>query len=204
VLRRSIVVNDEDLVTCESKTREHPMTYFAFEENGKVWWFSFETLWRWARQSHEPVNPYTKTPLSQDTRKRLRSVWGYMQHRYMIVPEEDPDFAIRLRCRWNVVSQTFADHGFVDIHPQTFVDLTPNELRAMFVFLERDIEVIVSNNDPFKARALRVCRRGAQVGTAVSTALFRLWAVYALMMLLTLQKDPYSMTFMVLSALYRC
>jgi len=204
VLSRTNLANDEDLVTCESKDREHPLTYFAFEENGKVWWFSFGTLWRWARQSHDPVNPYTKVPLSQDTRKRLRSMWGYTQHHYQSVPEEDSDATQRLRCRWNIVVQTFLDNGFVDVHPSSFTSLSPNELHAMFVFLERDIDSVMSANDPFRARALRLCRRGIQASTSVNPTLYRLWAVYALMLLLTLHKDPYNMTFLVLSALYRC
>ena len=204
VLSRKNLANDEELVTCESKDREHPLTYFAFEENGKVWWFSFESIWRWARQSHEPLNPYTKVPLSQETRKRLRGIWSYMKHREMNVPDEPADFQQRLTYRWNLVSQAFADHGFVDIHPAVFVELIPDELRTMFVFLERDIEVIVPNGDYFKARALRMCRRGAQANTGMNSSLYRLWSVYALMTLLTLQKEPYSMSFMILSALYRC
>lgn len=204
VLSRKNLTNDEELVTCEPKEREHPMTYFAFEENGKVWWFSFGTLWTWARQSHEPVNPYTKVPLSQDTRRRLRTLWRYTQNQYAVAPEENSDPTQRLRCRWNVVVQTFLDNGFVDVHPQSFTPLSPNELHAMFVFLERDIDSIVSKNDPFRPRALRICRRGIEASTRVNDTLYKLWSVYALTLLLTLHKDPYNMTFMVLSALYRC
>ena len=204
VLRRRELANDDELVTCEAKERQHPFDYFGFEENGKVWWFSFDTIWKWARQSHEPVNPYTKVPLSQETRKRLRAKWGYLQHHYIPPPEEDTDASRRLRCRWNVVVQCFLDNGFVDVHPANFTSLTPNELHAMFVFLERDIDLILSKDDPLKARALRVCRRGIQASTMINSSLYQLWSVYALLLLLTLHKDPYNMTFMVLSALYRC
>ena len=71
VLRRSLVTNDEDLVTCESKETIRPFEYFGFEENGKVWCFSFPSLWKWAVRSHQPVNPYTKVPLDIETRKRM-------------------------------------------------------------------------------------------------------------------------------------
>lgn len=204
VLCRKNLANTEELVTCESKDREHPMTYFAFEENGKVWWFTFETIWRWARQSHEPVNPYTRVPLSADTRKRLRGIWAYMQHHYILPPDEDAEYARRLRYRWNILTQVFTDNGFVDVHPLSFTEMTPSEYRTMFVFLERDIQVVMSDKDPFKARALRVCRRGIEANARISATLYSLWSAYALMLLLTLHKDPYSMTFMVLSALYRC
>ena len=74
VLRRTGLSNDDDLVTCESSDRQYPLDYFAFEENGKVWWFDFGTLWKWAQRSTEPANPYTKVPLSVETRTRLRKV----------------------------------------------------------------------------------------------------------------------------------
>jgi hypothetical protein len=45
VLCRKNLANDEDLETCEESSKEHPFDYFAFEENGKVWWFHFPTLW---------------------------------------------------------------------------------------------------------------------------------------------------------------
>lgn len=199
VLCRKNLANDEDMVTCESKDREHPLTYFAFEENGKVWWFNFESLWRWTRHSHEPANPYTKVPLSSDTRKRLRATWSYMHRHRMTMPEEPTEFSQRLCTRWNTVVQVFADNGFVDVHPNMFLNFSTLDFRVMFIFLERDIEVVLPDTDRGKARALRLCQRAITAPNAPTT-----WLVFILILLLSIHKDPYSMTFMVLSALHRC
>lgn len=203
VLRRKDLANDEDLVTCETKDRQHPLAYFSFEENGKVWWFDFDSLWRWTAQSHEPSNPYTKVPLSMDTRKRLRAMWAYQQRHRLSTPEESTDYDQRVRNRWNILSQLFVDHGFVDVHPSTFLRFTAAELQSMFVLLERDIRVAFSEKDPGVARAIRLCRKGMYPVITQSNQ-FILWSSYTLLLLLTIHKDPYVMTFSVLSALYRC
>lgn len=200
VLRRKDLANDEELVTCEDKTRQHPFEYFAFEEAGKVWWFDFQSLWKWSSQSHAPTNPYTKVPLSQETRRRLRAMWAYRQRHRLPLAEESTVYEQRLSSRWNVVCQVFADNGFVDVHPMNFADLGQSELATMFVLLERDIQVLFSENDPGRARALRLCRRAIRA----DQPLYVLWAVYTMMLLLTVHKDPYTMTFSILSALYRC
>lgn len=75
VLYRSGLANDEDLVTCEDKERQDPLTYFAFNENGKVWWFDYATLSNWVYRSNIPLNPYTKVPLDIDTKRRMFQIW---------------------------------------------------------------------------------------------------------------------------------
>jgi hypothetical protein len=180
------------------------MTYFEFEENGKVWWFNFESIWRWSTQNYEPVNPYTKVPLSVSTKKRLRALWAWQQRHHIPMPEEPTEYTQRLRTRWNTVTQVFADNGFVDVDPGGFVHFTSNELRTMFVFLERDIHVVLPDSDPGKSIALRICHRGVRASPRIPHSLYVLWSVHVIMRLLSIHKDPYNMTFMVLSALYRC
>ena len=204
VLSRRDLANDEELVSCESKDRQHPFDYFAFEENGKVWWFEFASLWRWASQSHEPENPYTKVPLSQTTRRRLRAAWAYRQRRRLPLPSESSVYEQRLRARWNLITQLFLDNGFVDVHPNNFTRLNASELRTMFVFLERDIQVVFSDKDPGKARALRLCRRGLHANPELPPTMYVLGSAYILLLILTVHRDSYNMTFNVLSALYRC
>jgi hypothetical protein len=64
-------VNDEELVTLESKTRQHPFDYIGMEEAGKVWWFDFCTLWDWSIRSITPTNPYTNVELAHEVKQRL-------------------------------------------------------------------------------------------------------------------------------------
>jgi hypothetical protein len=77
VLRRGDLANDEDLATMTETCRIDPEDYFAFEENGKVWAFEFPTIFTWSLRSEVPANPYTKVPLSTETRTRLVRLWSY-------------------------------------------------------------------------------------------------------------------------------
>jgi hypothetical protein len=195
VLSRKNLANDEDLLTCDSADQVHPFQYFAFEESGKIWWFSFETIWRWCRMSDKPVNPYTKVPLTADTKRRLRDIWiRTLPH----VPREDPVLEERLRQRWNILSQIFQDNGFLDAHPNSFSDFTAADYMAMFVFLQRDLGVVLPENDPHRKKILWFCQR------AIQSAWNPGHCTYILIRILTVHKDPYPLVFSVLSAFYRC
>lgn len=200
VLHRENLANDEDLVTCTDKLRVSPLNYFAFEENGKIWWFEFLSLWNWAIRSYEPVNPYTKIRLTTDTRRRLRTMWTLRARNGVPNGNESTNSIERTRHQWNVLCQHFADYGFSGVHPALFHQFTRLELVSMFVLLERDIEVTIPITNPFRERILAVCRRrsdGAEVGN------FSLQCVNSLLYILSLPSDPYILTFSILSAFYR-
>lgn len=201
VLCRANLANDEDLGTCVEKDRQHPLSYFAFEENGKVWWFDFDTIWKWSSRSHEPLNPYTKVPLSVLTKGRLRSIWVYTIRNRETVPDESLEYTERLQHRLNVLCQIFAENGFVDAHPGAFSRFTKSDYATAFVLLGRDIETIFPDSDPFKGRALRLCRH---VPHPHDNSLYILRSVVSLILLQHLHRDNYIMAFAVLSALYRC
>ena len=204
VLCRKNLANDEELVTCVEKNRQDPFEYFGFEENGKVWWFDFSSLWRWGVQTHEPVNPYTKVALSNETRRRLRALWAYNQRHKLPTPPESPIFSQRLQQRWNVLCQLFIDNGFVDVHPNNFLNLHKHELRSMLVLLQRDVQVILRPTDPGRGRILRLCSAPIHSQNITEPSRYAMWVPYILMLILAVPKDPYVMTFSVLSALYRC
>jgi hypothetical protein len=204
VLCRKNLANDEELVTCVEKDRQDPFEYFGFEENGKVWWFDFASLWRWIIQTHEPVNPYTKVPLSNEARRRLRALWAYNQRHKLPMPPESPHFSQRLQQRWNVLCQLFIDNGFVDVHPNNFLNLHKHELRSMLILLHRDVQVLLRNSDPGRGRILRLCTAPIYSQNITEPSRYVMWVPYILMLILAVPKDPYVMTFSVLSALYRC
>jgi hypothetical protein len=204
VLSRKASVNDEDFVTCERKERKHPYEYFALEEDGKIWWFDFESLWKWSIQSAVPTNPYTRTPLTADTRKRLREICNYQLRTNGEIPAESEHFTERIQQRWNLLCQTFRDNGFVEIRPDLFLTFTKSEYISMFILLRRDIETVFSDKDPHKARAIRSCKRVVQLANTESLHRVILYSTYVLVTLLSLHKDPYVMVFSIMSALYRC
>ena len=197
VLNRKNLVNDEDLFTCDTKERQCPLDYFAFEEAGKVWWFGFSTFWQWCSRTHAPVNPYTKVPLSSETRQRLWENWAMRLRLRQPLPDEPMVYADRLQNRWNVLSQVFSGFGFDGVHPSNFTDMSRADYMSMFILLKPDLEMILPSADPFRTRVILLCSRNAR-------ATHTLQSVYALLVLMTIHRSPYSVAFSILSALLRC
>jgi hypothetical protein len=203
VLSRKQTTNDEDLVSYESKENVHPFAYFAFTENGKVWWFEFSTLWKWCARSNEPVNPYTKVPIDNETLKRLHASWSYRYRHKLGLPDEPTNTQDRLHVRWNILCALFSNYGFGPVEPRVFEEMTKLQYYTMFRFIHDDIEIVMSDRDPYKQFILRMCVRAQQCVHALQTDLYILQSTYTLMILLLRLKDPYILAFTVLSALYR-
>lgn len=192
VLRRKVVNNDEDLFTCESKDRQYPLDYFAFEEAGKVYWFDASSLWDWMSRSVEPVNPYTKTPIPSEAKRRFRAIQRI--RRFQCGCSDADDLITR---RWNLITQVFRDNGFIDIHPQQFANFGTMEYRTMFVFLERDLQIVLPERNMYRELLINMCRRAQKrQGLVTFTAM--------LLRMLMIPRDPYILVFSVLSAFYRC
>ena len=205
VLSRKGLANDEDIITFNEKERVHPMDYISFEENGKHWWFEFGSLWTWCMRNYTPVNPYTKVPLKAETRKRLRAIWGYKKRNLEPVPLESEIFIDRVRHRLNILTQHFADYGFVEVYPEHFIDFTRNDYKTMFVLLHRDIETVIPASDPFRQRVAILCtNRAFTPNTFQKDTIFILQCLNTLLHIITLYRDPYTITFSILSVLYRC
>ena len=204
VLSRKDLANDEDLVTCVEKERQHPFEYFSFEENGKTWWFDFASLWNWTTRSIRPVNPYTKTPLPAAVLRRIHAMWAYRCRTRQTMPEESTNYDDRLQNRWIAICQIFHLNGFLDVHPRMFVRMTVLQYVAMFTLLQRDINTVFPMTDSFAATALRLCERMRNARYAVDTNPYILQSTFTLLWILALHKDPYIMSFSIMSALYRC
>ena len=203
VLRRKDLANDEDIISYTEKDKVHPMDFFSFEENGKFWWFEFGSIWTWCMRNVEPVNPYTKVPLSTETRKRLRTIWGYKRRHKEDIPPESQVYEERLRHRLNILVQHFADYGFVGIQPETLMRFSKSDYITLFVLLQRDIETVVPASDPFRIRISRLCINRTHVAHALQNNQFILQCLSLLLHIVTLYRDPYIITFSILSAFYR-
>jgi hypothetical protein len=194
VLRRKGLANDDELVSGDEASRQHPFEYFAFVENDKTWWFSFGTIWTWSLKSVEPSNPYTRTPLTRDVRKRLREYWAFRLHHSISVPNEPEDPEERIRCRWVMLCQTFADYGFTDVSLGQMMQLTKRSHIAMWKFLREDSPVSLS--------WARHMLKSEIINTNTITYIIN--SVRFLMRVVTIEKDPYITIFNVMSAIYRC
>lgn len=202
VLRRAGLSNDEDVFTCESKDRQHPLQYFAFEENGKVWWFDAMSLWTWMSRSPEPVNPFTKVPLTAETRRRLRAYWR--QRTAWPLPAEKGTFDQLMTYRWNLLTQVFRDNGFLDVSPQSFRAFTRQEVLSMFVLLHQDLLIVLPEQDMYRERLLRLARRGMSIRPETTSEQYLLQAAWLLLLMVMIPRDPYVVVFSILSAFYRC
>ena len=202
VLCRKNLANGEELMTGDENI--HPFDYFAFEENGHVWWFSFDTIWRWCSQKETPDNPYTRNRIETDVRKRLHAMWSYRQRHRLPLPSESTLFNERLRSRWTVISHIFENYGYGDIPVTMFMRLTTAEYAYMFSLLADDIRAVVPNSNPWKNSAMRFCNRAILTARSLSTPHYIMQSVYTLMLILMKPRDPHSVAFMVLSAIHRC
>jgi len=198
VLRRETCVNDEDLVTCEPKDRQHPMSYFGFEEAGKVWWFDFGTAWEWTIRSVTPLNPYTNVPIPHADLARLRKLHLYRRRKRLPVPAPPKDLVENIDRRWTVVAQIFRSYGFEETHPSQFANLNHNNITTMFRFLMDDIEAMPIPN----RRLLALCSKGA-LGAHTSNLSYLINSLNLLTIALT-DSQSYDFVFLLLSALYRC
>lgn len=198
VLRRKDVFNDEDLFTCESKDRKYPIEYFSFEENGRIYWFDHFSLWWWCNRSVEPVNPYTKVPIPFEARKRLRRL---CTNRYLLNFATANTAEEKWLWRWNVLSQIFRENGFIDSHPMQFSNFESGDHRAMFVLLERDLQIVLSEKDIYRERLLSLCRRGH---SREDTSDRSIHTANILLYMLSIPKDPYILVFSILAAYMRC
>ena len=205
VLCRKNLANDEDLETCEEASKESPFNYFSFEENNKIWWFHFHTLWKWCLRSAEPTNPYTKVPLSLDTRKRLRILWS---HRFRLktgpLPYEPSTFPDSLLGRWNIICQIFADYGFGTIDPNVFLHFKRNDYNVVFRFLQDDMSIVFPASSRTRRFVLTQCDRMIMNINLIRPEIYILNSAYVIMVMLMYPKDPYILAFTILSALYRC
>lgn len=198
VLNRKGLANDDDLVTCEESNRQHPFEYFAFTENGKTWWFDFKTIWVWSMKSPEPSNPYTKVPLTTDTRKRLREMWSYRNRHLIDLPLDPENAEERIRFRWTFLCQAFVDNGFIDVTPPQLIRLSKPSHVAMWRFIQEDIG---KSYGPPKAWCDYML---SPTLLRVNSLSYVVNSLRVLMRLITYQKEPYITIFSVMSAIYRC
>ena len=198
VLARKNLANEDDVLTSNEKERVHPFEYFSFEENGKIWWFEFGSIWKIMAGVLEPVNPYTRTPLSPDTRKRLREMWALRVYKRLPPPSDPADIEERIRHRWNVLCQMFIDNGFVDATPDQFVTLPKGSYITIF-------RMILNETDESEARIRALCRymlHGTLIVT--NTPTYILNSIRIFLRILMVKKQPYDIVFLLMSALFRC
>ena len=117
VLSRKHCINDEEMVTFESKSEVHPFEYFGWEENGKIWWMSQLSALQLLREELRPVNPYTKVPWSLDIRKRLRRLQCHRLRSKRPLWHSQPPKGTMTQIYVRSICQTLEEQACDELHP---------------------------------------------------------------------------------------
>ena len=142
VLNRSICHNDEELVTLDEKNQVSPLDYFSFEENGKVYWFDVRSISENSMLKVEPLNPYTREPLTIETRKRLRRLCFQRNRKHLdnihdVANVRNVDEVIL--SVWTNVCQIIIENGFFDMSPLYFISLNKTRLFIFNTIIQKDL-----------------------------------------------------------------
>ena len=198
VLKREIVANNEDVITYTDKSRIHPLNYFAFEESGKIWCFEFGSIWSWMSRYAQPVNPYTKVPLSFETRQRLRELWYIRSVKRLAPLVETSSIEERIEQRWNILCQVFVDNGFVDATTDQFVGLPRSAYVSIFRMIYADL-----GEKPCLQKSLCMAMLTPMI-MEKNNPTYIINALRVLLRIVLTQKQQYATVFIVMSALFRC
>jgi hypothetical protein len=142
VLNRKDCHNTEELVTLDDKSKLHPLDYFSFREADKLYWFDVRSLYQIMKKSTKPDNPYTRQPLTIETRRRLRDVCR-IRKRLGIDNYHDPPkpehFADLVNEKWLTVCQIIEENGFFDMNHLLFSSLNRSQLYVMLNLIQQDL-----------------------------------------------------------------
>jgi len=206
VLKRALCHNDEDVVTFESKDKQHPFDFFSFEEDGKVWWFDVLSIIGCLNSALRPTNPYTRQPLSQDTRRRLRAVYKYRIHNRLLVshqPAVKKNYEELIDHHWMKVVQIIHENGFEDIHPNNFISLDKPQVFIFLNYLVNDMTALAMEH-PASSRRYRwlsAIKRERDMFNANPHSQIQIPAL--ILSLLNSMGDEFHFCFILMSALYR-
>jgi hypothetical protein len=142
VLNRKDCHNTEELVTLDDKTKLHPLDYFSFREAEKLYWFDIRSLYPILKRSASPVNPYTRQPLTIETRRRLRDICRIRKKLGIENYYEAPlplTFADLVNEKWMTVCQIIEENGFFDMNHLLFSSLNRSQLYVMLNLIQQDL-----------------------------------------------------------------
>jgi hypothetical protein len=208
VLKRSLCHNTEDVATSEEKV--HPFNYFAFHEDDKVFWFDIRSLYQISLSKLQPENPYTRCPLTMDTRKRLKECIYYRECRRLPIFHDalyltDMDKVFEMR--WMMIGQMLEESLFIDINPMFFVALNRTQLWEFTALLRDSLLIWAKEHKNVHSRRniyyvwIHTCWR-RQTLEAASPKQVCHYLGGALLKILKDSKQPHDLCFKILSARY--
>jgi hypothetical protein len=207
-LHRTVCHNDEELVTFDDKKSVHPLDYFSFEEAGKVYWFDVRSIIQNSIDKVQPANPYTREPLSIETRQRLRKIAILRDHRYLKNLHQENRTAERLlSTTWTAVCQIIEENGFPDMSPMFFIALNRSQLYIFASMIKQDLVAWASEHTSSQSRRKRYIpwmrRIEGEYVAGANNGLLSYFTAKCLLAMLNDYPQPYDLCFIIMSALHR-
>lgn len=210
VLRRSKCHNQEEILSFEHISTIHPFDFFGFEENDKIYAFDVRTMFDILNRNKIPINPYTRQPLSIATRKRLRDLYGYRFRNKLPVFYENNKLLGAdsiLYNRWLQLSQIIEENGFFNMNPDLFLGLNRPQLYVFLTMILNDMKTwSAEHKNKNSKRFLYVFWVQNILNKYSTTQSLNQFSFYVSTILLTIlynSVEPYSICFIIMSALYR-
>ena len=127
-LNRSKCSNTEELFTFDEPKTVNPFDYFAFEENGQLYWFDIRSMIQSLDSTDELTNPYTRQPITADVKKRLHQIHSFrLRRRIQTLHTAEPIRSMNeiLVNRFRHVSHILQANEFFGTTPEHFLSLGP-------------------------------------------------------------------------------
>ena len=206
VLKRSVCHNDEDIVSFESKEKQHPFEFFSFEEEGKVWWFDVLSMIGCLNSNLHPTNPYTRQPLTNDTRRRLRAIYKYRVHNRLPIvhqPATKKNYEELIEHQWMKIVQVIHENGFEDIHPNHFMSLGKTQLFILLNYMVNDMGALAIEHPKTSRRYRWLAAIKRERDVFNTNPYSRIQVPTLIISLLNSMNEEYHLCFILMSALYR-
>ena len=106
-----------------------------------VWWFDIRSILSCLNSSTNPTNPYTRQPLTIDTRRRLRNVFTYRLRNKLptLCSPAQRSFQDIVELYWLRACQVLHENGFEGVDPRDFLRMTKTQCLVFTNFLANDL-----------------------------------------------------------------
>ena len=202
--------NETELITMDSPTSLSPLDYFGFIENDKLFWFDIRSIAEYSSNTLQPINPYTRTPLTIETRIRLRRVCNIRKKlRLPLVHDITKQLTSeqRLDSNWMAISQIIEENGFFDMNPLFFIALNRSQLVIFLTLISVDMKAWASEHTGKYSRRhkyIHWLKNSINMYQPSIDSKFYSYVVSrALLSILNDCLEPYPICFILMSSLYR-
>ncbi len=209
-LSRKRCNNEDELISLDSIAKINPFDYFGFEEAGMIYGFDVRTILTILNENAVPLNPYTRQPFSIETRKRLRSLFGYrLRHKLPIYHENAIPKSMNkvLTNRWVQLCQIIEENGFFDINPNLFLGMNRTQLYIFLSMILNDMKTWSAEHKTTPSRRFKYCFWIQNVLNKYQHCQglneYSFFVSSILLSILYDSVEPYTVCFIIMSALYR-